>query len=178
FQFEDRIVGGVVPKQYIPAVEKGLREAMQKGILAGYPTVDFKAILYDGKYHEVDSSEMAFKIAASLSFKKGIAEANPVLLEPIMEVEVTVPEEYLGDVMGDLNSRRGRILGIEAKGRLQTVKALVPMAEMARYAITLRSITSGRGSFRMNLSHYEEVPPDIAKRIIEEAQREQEEEKK
>lgn len=178
FQFEDRIVGGVVPKQYIPAVEKGLREAMQKGVLAGYPTVDFKAILYDGKYHEVDSSEMAFKIAASLSFKKGISEANPVLLEPIMEVEVTVPEDYLGDVMGDLNSRRGRILGIEAKGRLQTVKALVPMAEMARYAITLRSITSGRGSFRMSLSHYEEVPPEIAKRIIEEAQKEQEEEKR
>jgi len=178
FQFEDRIVGGVVPKQYIPAVEKGLREAMQKGVLAGYPTVDFKAILYDGKYHEVDSSEMAFKIAASLSFKKGIAEANPVLLEPIMEVEVTVPEDYLGDVMGDLNSKRGRILGIESKGRLQVVKALVPMAEMARYAITLRSITSGRGSFRMSLSHYEEVPPEIAKRIIEEAQREQEEERK
>lgn len=178
FQFEDRIVGGVVPKQYIPAVEKGLREAMQKGVLAGYPTVDFKAILYDGKYHEVDSSEMAFKIAASLSFKKGIAEANPVLLEPIMEVEVTVPEEYLGDVMGDLNSKRGRILGIESKGRLQVVKALVPMAEMARYAITLRSITSGRGSFRMTLSHYEEVPPEIAKRIIEEAQKEQEEERR
>ncbi|MCD6362550.1 MAG: elongation factor G, partial [Synergistetes bacterium] len=178
FEFADRIVGGVVPKQYIPAVEKGLREAMQKGVLAGYPTVDFKATLYDGKYHEVDSSEMAFKIAASLSFKKGIAEANPVLLEPIMEVEVTVPEEYLGDVMGDLNSRRGRILGIEAKGRLQVVKALVPMAEMSRYAITLRSITSGRGTFRMKFSHYEEVPPDIAKRIIEEAQREQEEERR
>ncbi len=178
FEFADRIVGGVVPKQYIPAVEKGLREAMQKGVLAGYPTVDFKATLYDGKYHEVDSSEMAFKIAASLSFKKGIAEANPVLLEPIMEVEVTVPEEYLGDVMGDLNSRRGRILGIEAKGRLQVVKALVPMAEMSRYAITLRSITSGRGTFRMKFSHYEEVPPDIAKRIIEEARREQEEERR
>jgi len=177
FEFEERIFGGAVPKQYIPAVEKGLREAMQKGVLAGYPTVDFKAILYDGSYHEVDSSEMAFKIAASLSFKQGVAAANPVLLEPIMNVEVEVPEEYTGDVMGDMNSRRGRIMGMESKGRKQVIKAQVPLAEMFSYAIVLRSMTSGRGSFRMSFSHYEEVPAEIARRIIAEAQREREEEK-
>ncbi len=177
-QFEERIVGGVVPKQYIPAVEKGLREAAQKGVLAGYPTVDFKAILYDGSYHEVDSSEMAFKIAASLSFKKGISEANPVLLEPIMSVEVIVPEEYTGDIMGDLNSRRGRILGMDSKGRKQIIKAQVPLSEMFRYAIALRSMTSGRGTFTMKFSHYEEVPPDLAKKIIAQAQKEAEEDKK
>jgi len=149
-QFEDRIVGGVVPKQYVPAVEKGLREAAQKGVLAGYPAIDFKATLYDGSYHEVDSSEMAFKIAASMAFKKCFVEASPVLLEPIMNVEVVVPEEYLGDVMGDLNSRRGRIMGIESRGRFQVVKAQVPLAEMFRYAIVLRSMTSGRGSFSWN----------------------------
>lgn len=175
-QFEDRIVGGVVPKQYIPAVEKGLREAAQKGVLAGYPAIDFKAILYDGSYHEVDSSEMAFKIAASMAFKKCFVEASPVLLEPIMNVEVVVPEEYLGDVMGDLNSRRGRIMGIESRGRFQVVKAQVPLAEMFRYAIVLRSMTSGRGNFSMEFSHYEEVPQDLAKKIIAQAQVESEEE--
>ena len=175
-QFEDRIVGGVVPKQYVPAVEKGLREAAQKGVLAGYPAIDFKATLYDGSYHEVDSSEMAFKIAASMAFKKCFVEASPVLLEPIMNVEVVVPEEYLGDVMGDLNSRRGRIMGIESRGRFQVVKAQVPLAEMFRYAIVLRSMTSGRGSFSMEFSHYEEVPQDLAKKIIAQAQVESEEE--
>lgn len=173
FQFEDRIVGGAVPKSYIPAVEKGLREAIQKGVLAGYPAVDFKAKLYDGSYHEVDSSELAFKIAASLSFKKGFSEASPTLLEPIMDVEIVVPEDYLGDVMGDLNGRRGRIMGIEGRGRLQVVKAQVPLAEMFRYAITLRSMTSGRGSFSMSFSHYEEVPQEIAKKIIAQAQTEE-----
>ena len=173
-EFEDRIVGGVVPKQYVPAVEKGLREAAQKGVLAGYPAIDFKAILYDGSYHEVDSSEMAFKIAASMGFKKCFVEASPVLLEPIMNVEVVVPEEYLGDVMGDLNSRRGRIMGIEGRGRFQVVKAQVPLAEMFRYAIVLRSMTSGRGSFSMEFSHYEEVPQDLAKKIIAQVQAEAE----
>jgi len=176
FEFEDKIVGGAVPKSYIPAVEKGLREAMQKGVLAGYPTVDVKAILFFGSYHEVDSSEMAFKIAASMAFKKGIKEASPVLLEPIMNVEVVVPEEYLGDVMGDFNSRRGKIMGIDSRGRLQVVKAQVPLAEMFRYAIILRSMTSGRGNFTMEFSHYEEVPHDIAKKIIAQAQVEEEEE--
>jgi elongation factor G len=171
-EFEDRIVGGVVPKQYVPAVEKGLREAAQKGVLAGYPAIDFKAILYDGSYHEVDSSEMAFKIAASMGFKKCFVEASPVLLEPIMNVEVVVPEEYLGDVMGDLNSRRGRIMGIEGRGRFQVVKAQVPLAEMFRYAIVLRSMTSGRGNFSMEFSHYEEVPQDLAKKIIAQVQAE------
>ncbi|HOG13553.1 MAG TPA: elongation factor G [Synergistales bacterium] len=170
FQFEDKIVGGVVPKSYIPAVEKGLKEAYLKGVLAGYPAVDFKASLFFGSYHEVDSSEMAFKIAASMAFKKGMAEASPILLEPIMNVEVVVPEDYLGDVMGDFNSRRGKILGIDSRGRLQVVKAQVPLAEMFRYAIILRSMTSGRGNFTMELSHYEEVPHDIAKKIIAEAE--------
>lgn len=166
FVFEDKIVGGVVPKSYIPAVEKGLREALVKGVLAGFPMVDFKAALVYGSYHDVDSSEMAFKTAAHLAFKKGITEASPVLLEPIMDVEVVVPEEHLGDVMGDLNSRRGRIMGIDAKGRLQVVKAQVPLAEMFRYAIILRSMTSGRGNFTMSHSHYEEVPADTAKKVI------------
>ncbi len=174
FEFTDKIVGGVVPKQYIPAVEKGLREAMQKGVLAGYPVIDFKATLYDGSYHPVDSSEMAFKIAASLSFKKAMAEAKPILLEPIMKVEVIVPEENMGDVMGDLNSRRGRILGMEKHGRYEKISALVPLAEMYKYAIVLKSLTSGRGTYSMEFHEYEEVPPDIAKKIIEAASREEE----
>lgn len=176
FEFQDKIVGGVVPKSFIPAVEKGLREAMTKGVLAGFPTVDFTAALVFGSYHDVDSSEMAFKIAASMAFKKGIAEASPVLLEPIMNVEVVVPEEYLGDVMGDFNSRRGRIMGIDSRGRLQVVKAQVPLAEMFRYAIVLRSMTSGRGSFTMSYSHYEEVPAEIAKKVIAAHKVEEEEE--
>jgi elongation factor G len=177
FQFEDKIVGGAVPKSYIPAVEKGLREAIQKGILAGFPTVDVKAILFFGSYHDVDSSEMAFKIAASMAFKKAISEASPILLEPIMNVEVVVPEEYLGDVMGDFNGRRGKIMGIDSRGHLQVVKAQVPLAEMFRYAIILRSMTSGRGNFTMEHSHYEEVPQEITKKIIAQAEAEAEEEK-
>lgn len=176
FVFEDKIVGGSVPKNYIPAVEKGLREVLVKGVLAGFPVVDFKASLFFGSYHEVDSSEMAFKLAAHLAFKKGIAEASPVLLEPIMNVEVVVPEEYLGDVMGDFNSRRGRIMGIDAKGSLQVVKAQVPLAEMFRYAIILRSMTSGRGNFTMSYSHYEDVPGDISKKVIAARKVEEEEE--
>ena len=172
FEFLDKVVGGVVPKSFIPAVEKGLREALPKGYLAGYPMVDISAALVFGSYHDVDSSEMAFKIAASLSFKEAMKNASPVLLEPIMNVEVMVPEEYLGDVMGDFNSRRGRIMGIDAKGRMQVVRAQVPLAEMFRYAIILRSMTSGRGFFSMEHSHYDEVPGDIAKKVIEQRQSE------
>ncbi|MEA4953592.1 Elongation factor G [bioreactor metagenome] len=176
FVFEDKIVGGAIPKGFIPAVEKGLREALVKGPLASFPVVDFKATLFFGSYHDVDSSEMAFKLAARLSFKKGILEANPVLLEPIMNVEVTVPEEYLGDVMGDFNGRRGRILGIDSKGHQQVVKAQCPLAEMFRYAIILRSMTSGRGTFTMEYDHYEEVPAEIAKKVIAAHKQEDEEE--
>lgn len=176
FVFEDKIVGGAIPKGFIPAVEKGLREALVKGPLASYPVVDFKATAFYGSYHDVDSSEMAFKLAARLSFKKGILEASPVLLEPIMNVEVTVPEDYLGDVMGDFNSRRGRILGIDSKGHQQVVKAQVPLAEMFRYAIILRSMTSGRGTFTMAYDHYEEVPGDLAKKVISAHKQEDEEE--
>ncbi|MDR3332087.1 MAG: elongation factor G [Synergistaceae bacterium] len=165
--FEDKVVGGVVPKNFIPAAEKGLREAAVKGVLAGYPAVDFSCAIFDGSYHDVDSSEMAFKIAASMAFKKAFVEANPILIEPIMNIYVTVPEDAVGDVMGDLNGRRGRILGIDPEGKLQIVKAQCPQAELFRYAITLRSLTSGRGSFSMESSHYEEVPPDIAKKVID-----------
>jgi elongation factor G len=176
FEFVDKIVGGAVPKNYIPAVEKGLREYMMQGPLAGFPVVDFRAELYFGSYHDVDSSEMSFKLAARLSFKKGILEAAPVLLEPIMDVEVIVPDQYMGDVMGDFNSRRGRIMGMEGRGRLQVVKAQVPLAEMFRYAIILRSMTSGQGSFSMEYSHYEEVPADISKKVIAAHKQEEEEE--
>lgn len=169
--FEDKIVGGVVPKNYIPAAEKGLREAAARGFLAGYPATDFKCEIYDGSYHDVDSSEMAFKIAASLAFKKSFGEAMPVLIEPVMNVVVTVPEDCLGDVMGDFNSRRGRIMGIDSEGKLQVVKAQCPLSEMFRYAIILRSMTSGRGSFVMETAHYEEVPGEIAKKVIEAAEK-------
>jgi elongation factor G len=174
--FVDEIVGGVVPRQYIPAVEKGLREAMKRGVLAGYPMINLKATLYDGSYHTVDSSEMAFKTAASLAYKKGIKEASPVLLEPIMHIEVIVPDEYMGDVIGDLNRRRGRIQGMEPKDGLQVVSAEVPMAELFKYASDLRSMTQARGSFTMRFERYEEVPANIAQKIIENAQKLKEEE--
>ncbi len=174
FQFEETIFGGAIPKQYIPAVEKGIQEARQHGVLAGYPVVDFKVTLYDGKYHEVDSSDLAFKIAGSLAFKEAMSKANPVLLEPIMKVAVYTPEEHLGDVMGDLNGRRARILGIDRAGSMQVVRAYVPMAKMLDYAAKLTSLTGGRGDFEMEFSHYDEVPPHIAQRVIEEARREQE----
>ncbi|SHK27572.1 elongation factor G [Anaerobranca californiensis DSM 14826] len=175
FQFVDKIFGGAVPRNYIPAVEKGLIEAMEEGILAGYPVVDIKATLFDGSYHSVDSSEMAFKIAASLAFKKAMQQAQPVLLEPIVNAEIIVPEQFMGDIMGDMNSRRGRILGMEPLGGgLQKVKAQAPLAEMYRYSIDLRSMTQGRGSFTMEYSHYEEVPPHIQEQIVKEAQREKE----
>ncbi len=166
FLFEDKIFGGAVPKQYIPAVEKGLREAMESGVLAGYPVVDIRASLYDGSFHTVDSSEMAFKIAAHLAFKKGMEQARPVLLEPVMFVEVTVPEQFMGDIMGDMNSRRGRILGMEPADGFQKIKANVPMAEMLKYSIDLRSMTQGRGSFTMKFDRYEEVPAHIADQIV------------
>ena len=176
FEFIDSVVGGAVPRNFIPAVEKGLREYMTAGPLAGFPVVDFSAELYYGSYHDVDSSEMSFKLATRLSFKKGIMDANPVLLEPVMDVEVTVPDQFMGDVMGDFNSRRGRIMGIEGHGKLQVVKAQCPLAEMFRYAIILRSMTSGEGSFSMEYSHYEEVPGDIAKKVIAAHKKEDEEE--
>ena len=174
FEFVDKIVGGSIPRNYIPSVEKGIVEAMIHGILAGYPTTDFRATVYDGSYHEVDSSDMAFKIAASMGFKKGMEMSQPTLLEPIMKVEVIVPEEFVGDIMGDMNSRRGKIMGVEAKGSNQIVKAVVPMAEMLKYAPDLRSMTGGRGTFTMEYSHYEEVPAHIAPKIVEQANRERE----
>ncbi len=166
FEFINDIVGGVIPKEFIPAVEKGIKEAMEGGILAGYPVVDVKVRLYDGSYHEVDSSEIAFQIAGSMAFKDAAKKADPVLLEPIMEVEVETPEDYVGDVIGDLNSRRGKIMGMENKGVITVIKAHVPLAEMFGYATTLRSLTQGRGTFIMKFSHYEEVPQHIAEKII------------
>jgi elongation factor G len=175
FEFEDKVFGGAVPRQFIPAVEKGLREGLPEGgILAGFPLVDLKCSLYDGSSHPVDSSEMAFKIAAQLALKKGCQEANPVILEPIVKAEVTVPEEYMGDVMGDFNKKRGRILGMEPEGRYQVVKALVPMAEMFKYSIDLRSMTAGRGTFTTEFDHYEEVPFSVAEKVIEQAKKEKE----
>jgi elongation factor G len=168
FQFVDAIVGGAIPKTYIPAVEKGIVEACQKGILAGFPCVDFKVTLDDGGFHSVDSSEMAFKIAGSLAFKKAVAEAKPVLLEPIMEVAVTTPDECMGDIMGDLNSRRGRVLGMDTKGKNQVIKANVPMAEILTYAPDLNSMTGGRGIFSMKFARYDEVPVQIAEKLLEE----------
>lgn len=173
-QFVDAIVGGVVPRQYIPAVEKGLRESMRRGVLAGYPVIRLKATLHDGSYHPVDSSEMAFKIAASLAYKKGMEAASPVLLEPIMHLEVEVPDEYMGDIIADLNKKRGRVLGMEPVDNGQRVMAEVPMAEMFKYATDLRSMTQGRGSFSMKYERYEEVPPAEAAKIIENAKKQNE----
>lgn len=167
FTFENKIVGGVVPREYIPAVEAGIREALQTGVVAGYQMVDIKATLYDGSYHDVDSSEMAFKIAGSMAFKEGARKAKPVLLEPIMRVEVTTPEDFMGDVMGDLNARRGRIEGMDQRGNTQVIRAMVPMASMFGYATDLRSATQGRAAYSMFFSHYEEVPPNIAQEIVE-----------
>lgn len=166
FKFINKIVGGVIPKEYIPAVEKGIVEAMDTGVLAGYPVVDVAVTLLDGSYHEVDSSEMAFKIAASIGFKEACKKAAPVLLEPIMKVEVVVPDEYMGDVMGDLNSRRGRIEGMEARGNAQVIRCNVPLKEMFGYATSLRSLTQGRATYTMIFDHYEEVPQNISDEII------------
>jgi elongation factor G len=174
FEFVDAIVGGVIPKTYIPAVEKGIVESAKKGVLAGFPTVDFRATLDFGSFHAVDSSEMAFKVAGSLAFKKAVAEAKPVLLEPIMEVTVTTPDDYMGDIMGDLNGRRGRVLGMENAGRYQQIKAQVPLAEFLTYAPDLRSMTGGRGIYSMEFSHYDEVPAQIAEKVIEEVKQAEE----
>jgi elongation factor G len=169
FEFVDEIVGGAIPRNYIPAVEKGVKEAMAGGVLAGYPMVDVRVRLYDGSYHDVDSSDMAFKIAGSLGFKNAVEKAKPVILEPIMTMEVTVPDDCMGDVIGDLNSRRGKVLGMDTKGHNQVIKSRVPMSEVLKYAADLRSITSGRGEFHMEFSHYEELPPHLAEKVIKEA---------
>jgi elongation factor G len=174
FEFVDKIVGGVVPKQFIPAIEKGVREAMDSGTLAGYPVVDVRVSLYDGKYHPVDSSEQAFKMAGSLGFKQAVSEARPTLLEPVMQVQITVPDEFTGDVMGDLNGRRARVQGMNPAGGYTTIEAQVPQAEMLRYATELRSMTQGRGIYSMQFSHYEEVPPHAAQKVIEERKKAQE----
>ena len=168
FEFENKIVGGSIPRQYIPAVEKGVIESAQKGVLTGFPCVDFKVILDDGSFHAVDSSEMAFKIAGSLAFKKAATDAGPVILEPIMSVSVITPDEYMGDIMGDLNSRRGRVLGMDSKGKNQVINAQVPMSEFLTYAPDLNSITGGRGLFTMEFSHYDEVPAQISQKIVAE----------
>ena len=166
FKFENKIVGGVIPKEYIKPVEEGIKEAALSGVLAGYPVIDFKATLFDGSFHDVDSSEMAFKIAGSMAFKDGAKKANPVILEPIMRVEITVPEEYVGDVIGDMNSRRGRMEGVEAQPGIQIIKGFIPLSEMFGYATTLRSKTQGRGTYAMEPSHYEEVPRNILDTIV------------
>ncbi|MCX7926622.1 MAG: elongation factor G [Candidatus Omnitrophica bacterium] len=166
FEFVDKIVGGVIPRNFIPSVEKGVLKAMAEGVIAGYPVVDIQVILFDGSYHEVDSSDIAFQIAGAMALRKAVQQAGPVLLEPIMEVEVYIPEEYLGAVSGDLNARRGRTLGMEAKGKRQALKANVPLAEMFTYASDLRSLTQGKGSYTMHFSHYEPVPAKLAQPII------------
>lgn len=170
FEFENAIVGGVVPREYIPAVEKGLEEAMQNGVLAGYPLVDVKAKLYDGSYHDVDLNETAFRVAASYALKAAAPKANPVILEPMMKVTVTVPEENLGDIIGHVTARRGRVEGMEAHGNSQIVHAFVPLAEMFGYATTLRSSTQGRGTFMMVFDHYEDVPKSVQEAIIKKNQ--------
>ena len=165
--FENKIYGGVIPREYIPGVEKGVREASEAGVIAGYPVTDIKISLYDGSYHEVDSSEMAFKIAGSIAFKEGVQKGRPVLQEPIMKVEVVVPEEFLGEIIGQLNARRGEILGMEMRpGNAQAVNAMVPLAEMFGYATDLRSATQGRGVFTMEFDHYARVAENVARAII------------
>ncbi len=171
FEFLDEVVGGVIPGKYIPAIEKGVRETMVDGVIAGYPVVDLKVAVFYGSYHAVDSSDMAFKVAGSMAFKKAFNDASPVLLEPIYNLEVTVPEECMGDVMGDISSRRGKILGMEAEGPFQTIKAKVPLAELYKYSTSLRSLTQGRGIHRRNFSHYEEVPGEVQAKIVEASQK-------
>jgi len=171
FEFEEALVGMNVPRNFVPAVEKGLVEALKSGVVAGYPMVDLKVRFYDGKSHDVDSSEMAFKIAASMCLKKAVQDAKPIILEPIMKMEITVPEEFMGDVMGDLNGRRGRVLGVDSQGRYQVIKASAPMAEVLQYALDLNALTAGRGSFHMELSHYEELPAQLADKVAAEAKK-------
>lgn len=170
FEFVDKIFGGAIPRNFIPSAEKGIIAAMTEGAVAGYPIVDLRVILYDGSYHEVDSSDMAFQIAGGMALRKAVMEAGPILLEPIMDVEISIPEEFLGAISGDINSRRGRVMGMEVKGRTQVLKAQVPLAEMFKYANDLRSITGGRGTYTMRFSHYEEVPHKVAQPIIQQYQ--------
>ncbi len=177
FEFQDKIVGGVIPQQYRPAVEKGIVKAMEEGVVAGYPVVDFKVSLVDGTYHTVDSSEMAFMIAGSMGFKKGVLACQPILLEPIVNIFIEIPDEYMGDVIGDLNGRRGRVQGMDTKGSNQIIKGQVPLAEILKYAPDLRSMTSGRGTFTYEFSHYEEVPAHITEKIIAESKKKDEAEK-
>jgi elongation factor G len=164
--FENKIVGGVVPREYVPAVEKGVIEASQQGILGGYPVLDVKVALYDGSFHEVDSSEMAFKVAGSMAFKEGARKAGAVLLEPMMDVEVVVPEEYMGDVMGDLSGRRGKVGSMDDRAGAKVVEAKVPLAEMFGYATELRSMTQGRATYTMHFAHYEKVPVNISEEVL------------
>lgn len=171
FLFENRIVGGVIPKEYIPSVEKGVKEAMEGGILAGYPLIDVGVRLLDGSFHEVDSSERAFHFAASIAFKAAAAKAQPVLLEPIMEVEIVTPEEFLGEVMGDLNARRGKILGLETRGQARIVRGQAPMAEMFGYATGIRSLTQGRATFTLQFSHYLRVPQSVSDYLVKEGKK-------
>jgi elongation factor G len=166
YEFVDKIVGGVIPREYIKSVDAGIRETLQTGIYAGYPMVDVRATLFDGSYHEVDSSEMAFKIAGSLAVKDAVGKADPAVLEPMMRVEVTMPGEFVGDVIGDLNSRRGHVEGMDERGSTQVVRAFVPLAEMFGYATDLRSMTQGRASYSMELSHYAEVPGNLAQELV------------
>jgi elongation factor G len=166
FEFVDAIKGGSIPREYIPAVEKGIREATENGALAGYPIVDVKATLFDGSYHDVDSSEIAFKIAGSMAFKEAARKAHPVLLEPIMSVEVVVPEEFMGEVIGNISSRRGKVLGMESRPAAKAIDARVPLAQMFGYATDLRSMTQGRATYTMQFSHYEPVPATVAEGII------------
>ena len=175
FVFEEKIFGGSVPKQYIPAVEKGLRESLDEGVLAGYPVSNVKVTLVDGSYHPVDSSEMAFKIATNQAFKKACELAKPVLLEPMVDIEIKVPDQYTGDIMGDMNgARRGRIMGMEREGKIQVIKAVAPLAEMSRYSIDLKSMTQGRGKFTMKFASYEEAPQNVAEKVIAEHLKEKE----
>nr|MCR4819276.1 elongation factor G [Fretibacterium sp.] len=167
FEFEDKIVGGVVPKEYVAAVQKGLEEAIQSGILGGYPVIGIKVALVDGSYHEVDSSEMAFKIAASMGFKEAMKKAGPVLMEPIMAVEVVTPEDYVGDVIGDLSSRRGRIEGMDMRANARIIRAYVPLVSMFGYATDLRSRTSGRANYSMQFDHYEQTPAEVSEKVLQ-----------
>jgi elongation factor G len=176
FEWTDEVVGGAVPSRFIPAAEKGVVEAMQHGPLTGCQVIDVRATIYDGSYHTVDSSEMAFKVAGSMAFKSAMEKADPVLLEPVYEVTVTVPEEMMGDVMGDVSGRRGKILGMDAKGKYQIIRALVPLAEMHQYSTHLRSLTQGRGSHEMKFSSYEEVPRDQTEKVVAELKAQREEE--
>jgi elongation factor G len=175
FEFVNKIFGGAVPRNYIPSVEKGVKQALSEGALAGYPLVNMKVTIYDGSYHQVDSSDLAFQIAGAMALRKGVLEAKPVLLEPIMDVEVLVPEEYMGPISADLSSRRGKILGMDVRSNLQVVKAQVPLAEIFKYATDLRSMTQGRGSYSMKFSRYEQVPQKISASIIEKSKKEKEE---